>query len=212
MKLTKFEHACLVLEKEGTTLVIDPGNFSPDFIMPRHVDGVIITHEHPDHLDPTLLNSITKAHPKASIIAHESITSQFMDSPVLPVAPGQSYTVGAFALRFFGGDHASIDSSIQTPPNLGVLIDEHLYYPGDSWATPEGYSVRSLALPVSAPWLSFSACADFLRTVKPQFAFPTHDHILSSDGRALVDRLVSGVASAQGTSYKRLDGSTVELA
>ena len=28
MKLTKYSHACIRLEKDGTVLVLDPGNFS----------------------------------------------------------------------------------------------------------------------------------------------------------------------------------------
>jgi L-ascorbate metabolism protein UlaG (beta-lactamase superfamily) len=30
MKLTKYEHACVVAEKDGTSIAIDPGTFSPD--------------------------------------------------------------------------------------------------------------------------------------------------------------------------------------
>ena len=58
MKLTKFEHAALVLEKDGATLVVDPGAYSHDFIIPKRVDGIIITHEHPDHLDPSLIDKL----------------------------------------------------------------------------------------------------------------------------------------------------------
>ena len=52
---------------------------------------------------------------------------------------------------------------------------------------------------------------EFLARVKPDFAFPTHDAILSADGKELVDRMLGAVANGQNTRYKRLDGSTVEL-
>ncbi|HWT40332.1 MAG TPA: MBL fold metallo-hydrolase [Dongiaceae bacterium] len=211
MKLTKFEHACLVLEKEGTTLVIDPGNYSHDFIMPSHVDGIVITHEHPDHLDQALIGKILAANPKAAIIAHESITGQFSDHPTIPAHVGETHTVGAFTLQFFGGTHASISSSMQVPPNLGVLVDSHLYYPGDSFAIPEGVQVVELAIPVSAPWLKISETIDFLNAVKPHLAFPTHDAILSNEGKALVDKLIGSTAHSLGAVYKRLDGSSVDL-
>lgn len=212
MKLTKFEHACLVLEKDGATLVVDPGAYSHDFIMPKRVDGIIITHDHQDHLDPTLVAKILKAHPKATVIGHESITSRFADSSTLPVTVGQTYPLGPFQLQFFGGAHAPIDESMPTPPNYGVLIDNSLYYPGDSFTVPEGIKVDTLALPVAAPWLKFDMTAKFLKDIKPRFAFPTHDQILSEDGHQLVDRIVGAVANSQGTLYKRLDGTTTELA
>lgn len=212
MKLTKFEHACLVLEKEGATLVVDPGAYSHDFIVPKRVDAIIITHDHPDHLDPELVKKILKAHPKATIIGHESITSKFADSPTQAVTIGQSYPVGPFQLQFFGGTHASISESMPVPPNLGVLIDNYLYYPGDSFTVPENIAVDTLALPVAAPWLKFDMTAKFLEEVHPRFAFPTHDQILSEDGKQLVDRLAGGVANNKGILYKRLDGTTTELA
>ena len=212
MKLTKFEHACLVLEKDGATLVIDPGAYSHDFIVPKRVDGIIITHEHQDHLDPKLIEKILKAHPKAMIIGHESITTRFTDSPTQAVTTGQPYPVGPFQLQFFGGTHASIDESTPVPPNFGVLVDNSFYYPGDSFTVPEGVKVDTLALPVAAPWLKFDMTATFLTEVMPRFAFPTHDQILSEDGHMLVDRMVGTLANSKGILYKRLDGITTELA
>ncbi len=92
-----------------------------------------------------------------------------------------------------------------------MLIDEHLYYPGDSFAIPEGVQIKELALPASAPWLKISEAMNFLAQIKPEFTFPTHDAILSDDGKQLVDRLLGSVASGQNTQYKRLDGQTIEL-
>lgn len=212
MKLTKFEHACLVLEKDGTTLVIDPGVFSHDFIMPKQVDGIVITHEHTDHLDEKLVADILRRHPKAVIIGHESITARFADSPTHSARLEEPLTIGAFTLRFFGGVHASIDENTPVPPNLGVLINDSFCYSGDSFTVPEGVSVKTLALPISAPWLKFDMTARFLSAVHPEFAFPTHDAILSADGRQLYDRMVGGIASGKGIVYKRLDGSSIELA
>lgn len=211
MKLTKYQHACLVVEKEGAALVIDPGAYTHDFIMPKHVDAIIITHEHADHLDEKLIQAILEAHPKATIVAHESISGRFTNFTTIAAKPGESCTVGPFSLRFFGGTHATIADSVPVPPNIGVLIDEHLYYPGDSFAIPEGIHVQELALPVSAPWLKISEPMAFLAQVHPHLAFPTHDAILSSEGKQLADRMLGAVASGQGTQYKRLDGQTIEL-
>lgn len=211
MKLTKYQHACFVVEKEGTTIVVDLGNFSRDFIPPRHVDAIVITHEHEDHLDEKRVMSLLKSHPNAQIIGHETITGRFTDNQTIAVKVGEVYQVGSMSLQFFGGEHALIAEGMPSLANLGVLIDNHLYYPGDSFAAPESIQVTELALPVSAPWLKISEATNFLARIRPQFAFPTHDAILSDDGKRVVDRLIGIVAASQSTTYKRLDSSSIEL-
>jgi L-ascorbate metabolism protein UlaG (beta-lactamase superfamily) len=211
MKLTKYQHACLVLEKDGTALVIDPGSYSHDFMTPKRVAAVVITHEHPDHFDEKLVQQILASNPKATIIAHESISGRFTNYSTIAAKVGENYVAGPFSLQFFGGTHASISESTQVPPNLGVLVDAELYYPGDSFTIPEGIHVKTLALPASAPWLKISEPMQFLSAVKPDFTFPTHDAILSSEGKELADRMLGAVASGQHTIYKRLDGSSIEL-
>lgn len=211
MKLTKYQHACVVLEVDNTTIVIDPGSFSHDFIPPKHVDAIIITHEHTDHFDPKLVESLLADNPKATIIAHETISGQFTNYSVIAPTIGQQYSIGSASLQFFGGTHAPIADSIPVPVNFGVLVNESFYYPGDSFVIPGNFTIKTLALPVSAPWLKISDVLTFLSEVKPQVAFPTHDAILSDDGKAVVDRMVGAVATGQGTQYMRLDGSSVIL-
>ncbi len=211
MKITKYQHACIVIEKDGTTVVIDPGAFSHDFIMPKQVDAIIITHEHPDHFDEALVRHIFQTNPKATLFAHESISGRFTEYSTVAAKVGEPYTVGTLSLRFFGGQHASIADTVPVPPNLGVLIDEHFYYPGDSFAIPEGVQVKELALPAAAPWLKISEAMEFLAAIKPQLAFPTHDGILSADGKSIVDRMLGATASGQGTLYKRLDESSINI-
>lgn len=211
MKLTKYQHACLVVEKEHTIIVVDPGSFSRDFIAPHRVDAIVITHEHPDHFDEARVKDLLEAHPKALIIGHETITGRFTEYQTIAAKIGETYTVGAMSLQFFGGQHALVAETMPALPNLGVLFDNRLYYPGDSFAVPEGVQVIELALPISAPWLKISEATNFLARIKPRFAFPTHDALLSDDGKQVIDRLVGIVASSLGTEYRRLDNSSIEL-
>lgn len=204
LQLTKYEHACFTVSKDTQVLVIDPGAYTTDFIAPDRVVGVIITHDHPDHYDPELVAAIIDKNPDAMIVAHPSLTDSVEAFQCLSVEPGDTLSLGPFELAFFGGEHAAITSGITPPANLGVMIDELLYYPGDSFALPDGRAVDTLALPVAAPWLKLSETLDFLRAVTPQTAFPTHDAILSSTGQALVDSMLSGAAEDIGTHYTRV--------
>lgn len=209
LHLTKYEHACFTLEKDGQVLVIDPGAYTTDFIAPDHVVGVIITHEHADHYDEELVASIIDKNPDAMIVAHPSVTDSIEVFQSLAVESGDSLSLGPFELEFFGGHHATITDSTQVPANLGVMIDDLLYYPGDSLVVPEERYVDTLALPVAAPWLKISEVVDFLRAVHPHTAFPTHDAILSSSGQALVDRLLSAEAEKVDTAYHRISELTL---
>lgn len=211
MNITKYEHACLVVEKGGQRLVIDPGVWSTDFVVPENVVAIIITHEHPDHLDPEKLKAITDASPGAIVYGHEDVLKKIEGLNTQPVTPGEPVPVGEFRLRFTGGEHAVIHTSYTPVANLGVVIDDALYYPGDSFALP-GAVVHTLALPVSAPWMKISEAMDFLAEVKPMRVFPTHDAILSETGHQLVDRMLATVSESINAKYERLPfGQTVEL-
>lgn len=206
MKLTKYEHACVTLEKDGEVLVIDPGDFSSDFVPPEHVVAVVLTHVHGDHFDPDNIAAIVDKNPDARIISIDAVTTQLEAINKQTVRPGETVTVGAFTLEFFGGLHALIHESIPRAENIGVLVNELFYYPGDSFTVPER-SVDTLALPVTGPWLKIGEAMDFLLAVKPRFAFPTHDAIADDLGRELVDRLVNNFATEHGVEYQRLTES-----
>ncbi|MDB5165307.1 MAG: hypothetical protein JWM00_197 [Candidatus Saccharibacteria bacterium] len=204
MKLTKFEHACFIVEKDGKVVVVDPGIFTSDFTVPENVVGVVVTHEHTDHFDPAALGAIIAHNPDAIIYAHENVVKQLGDTlPHQAVSSGEAIAVGPFQLEFFGGEHAVIHPSMPVVANLGVMIDDLVYYPGDSFTLPKK-PVDVLALPVSAPWLKISEVMDYLTTVRPRLAFPTHDAVLSEIGKTLPDRMVPLFAESYGGSYQRL--------
>jgi L-ascorbate metabolism protein UlaG (beta-lactamase superfamily) len=204
MKLTKYEHACFTLEKDGKILVVDPGNFTTDLGAIDNVVAIVITHEHPDHFDPSALDAFIARSPDAVIYAHEGITNQLSsDFLATPVTAGEVVEATPFTLEFLGGDHAIIHSSYPHIDNLGVMINNVIFYPGDSFTSPDK-PVEVLALPVTAPWLKISEAMDFLAQIKPTLAFPTHDAIASDKGKALVDRILGGVAREHGSKYQRL--------
>jgi L-ascorbate metabolism protein UlaG (beta-lactamase superfamily) len=210
MRLTKFQHACFVVEKDGVSVVVDPGKLTHDFIMPKHVGAVFVTHNHGDHLDEQLIVTILRESPKAVLLAHESILQDFKNENTQAVSVGETVDANGMSLKFVGGEHEPIDKGIPTPVNLGVIIEGHLYYPGDSFFVPND-PIKNLALPISAPWLAIGESMDFVRAIKPTFAFPTHDAILSEEGQALVDSMVARIVGDLGVTYQRINEETVEL-
>ena len=63
MKLTKLEHAALILELHGQKLFIDPGSFTDPVLDPVSAAAIVITHEHADHWTPAQLNRILALNP-----------------------------------------------------------------------------------------------------------------------------------------------------
>ncbi len=205
MILTKYGHACFTVEKDGVQLVVDPGNFSTDYIPSNTVIAVVITHEHPDHFDHEQLEAIIDKNPDAVIIGNESITSKIDVFQTRTVTAGEHVTIGPFELDFTGGEHAVIHDSYPRATNVGVMINDLLYYPGDSFVVPNR-PVDTLAITANAPWMKTSEAMNFLATINPRYAFPTHDSLLSDVGKSLTDRLLGSIAEKQGITYRRLDG------
>lgn len=207
MKLTKFEHSCFTLEKDGEVLVVDPGAWATDFVTPENVVAVIVTHEHADHFDPEKLQAIFDKNTKAVIYGPEAVVSQIPNLPTKTASPNETVEVGSFSLTFTGGVHATIHKDLHPEfQNLGVIVDNTLYHPGDSLVLP-GRPIKVLSLPVTAPWEKVSESVDFLIAVKPELAFPTHDAMLSELGIGLYDRWHKLAAEKYSIDYQRITGS-----
>lgn len=214
MKITKYEHACFTVEQDGKSLIVDPGVYTTNLSVPENVVAIVVTHEHPDHFDVAALGAIIAHNPSAVIVAHKAITRQLGENgetvPYRSVAAGETVTIAPFTLEFFGGEHATIHPDIPAVANLGVMINDLVFYPGDSFVQP-GRDVEVLALPVGAPWLKISEVMDYLVAVKPTFAFPTHDAVLSEAGKQLPDRMLPSFADRVGATYKRIDDAPIEI-
>lgn len=206
MIITKFEHACFVVELDGKSLIVDPGVYTTDLVIPDNTVAIVITHEHPDHFDLDTLATIYNKCPESLLVSTSNIIDKVSDYQSKVVKAGDKVQVGPFSLEFFGGEHAVIMPALPVIPNVAVMINEQIYYPGDSFSKPN-HPVEILALPVSAPWLKVSETIEFLQAIKPKLAFPTHDAVLSDTGKSLIDNLLPTTAKAVGTEYQRIRDS-----
>lgn len=210
MKITKYEHSTLVLDKAGESLVIDPGSFltPPDF---HDVVGVVLTHEHADHWTPEQLNRILSASPDVRIVGPQGVADAAKDFAVEVVAAGDEVEIGGFSLRFFGGTHNVIHSSIPVIDNLGVLVDGEVYYGGDSYTVPD-VEVGTLAAPVGAPWLKIGEAMDYVLAVAPKRAFPVHEMTLSRVGLDMQAARLEAATQENGGTFFRLEpGESFDL-
>lgn len=205
MRVTKFEHAALTLEIDGGKLVIDPGSFTLPLSDLGTVVAVVITHEHPDHWTPDHLDRILSHAEGIPIYAPAGVAQAAPGYDITVVSPGESVSAEPFALEFFGGKHAVIHESLPVVDNVGVLVNGQFYYPGDSYAIPEGVDVKLLAAPIGAPWLKIGEAMDFVLAVAPQQAFGTHDMTLSVIGRDMARARITWAVEQGGGEFLALD-------
>ena len=203
MQITKYEHACLVLEDQGKRVVIDPGAYTRPMDSLENVVAIVITHMHDDHCNEAQLDRILQSSPDAKIYGTDEVCKRLAGYQTTAVHHGDFYTDAGFTLEFFGDLHAEIHRSIPLLQNCGVMVNGSLYYPGDSYTKPDR-EVELLACPTSAPWLKISDVMDFVAAVKPKRCFATHNIHLSEMGHDLNNGRVKQVVEAGGGTFEYL--------
>ncbi|UXM90283.1 MBL fold metallo-hydrolase [Paenarthrobacter sp. JL.01a] len=209
MKLTKYTHACVRLEKDGKVLVIDPGTFSESAEALEGASAVLVTHEHNDHIDRPAVLAALRSNSELEVYAPSAVASALKEDSdvaarVHAVDPGSAFDVAGFGIRTFGGQHAVIHPQIPVVANIGYLVDENVFHPGDSFVVPDGISVRTLLVPINAPWSKVGEVVDFVISVRAPKAFPVHDGLLNDLGRGIVEGHVTRIGARYGTSYTKL--------
>ncbi|MEU6082749.1 MBL fold metallo-hydrolase [Streptomyces sp. NPDC047108] len=201
MQLTKKGHACIRLEKDGRTLVIDPGAFSEKDAAVG-AEAVLITHEHLDHFDEGRLRTALEADPSAEIWTLRSVADQIsaaFPGRVHTVGHGDTFSAAGFEIEVYGELHAVIHPDIPRITNVGYCVDGSVFHPGDALTVP-GRPVETLMLPVHAPWNKVAEVIDYVREVAPRRAVDVHDGLLTDIARPVYDRMLGpdgpGVAGA----------------
>ncbi|WP_166983405.1 MBL fold metallo-hydrolase [Paramicrobacterium fandaimingii] len=212
MNLTKLEHAAFVVTDEGSRLIVDPGSFTTPITDAAGTVAVVLTHEHPDHWTPEQLERIRSINPDVRIFGPAGVAAAAEGFPVEVVSAGDEIEVAPFRLRFFGGTHAVIHPSIPLVDNVGVLINDAVYYGGDSFTVPEDVDVDIMAVPAGAPWLKISEVMDFATEVAPRRSFPTHEMVLSRIGKNMSNQRIADVVEAAGGQHFPLEpGESLEI-
>lgn len=182
MQVTHYGHSCVLLDTGSARVLIDPGSFSAGFEGVTGLDAVLVTHQHPDHLDPDRLPALLRANPDARVIVDSGTAGQLGDVDHETVGPGASVEIGGARVEVLGGQHAVIHPDIPVIPNNAYLVDGTHLHPGDSIDTYPAEPVDVLFLPAAAPWSKVSETIEYLRAVAPRDAVPIHQAILANPG------------------------------
>ncbi len=207
MRCFRLSHAGIVLESEGASLFIDPGNFSSAeeieaaIVSAEGPHGIVITHEHADHWTPEHVRAILDVAPSIPIYTTAATSEALSRAGIvgaIPVHEGERVEAGLFTLDFYGRRHEVLHSSIPVIENVGVRVNEAFAWGGDSLTRPP-FAADILGVPIGSPWSSIAQVMDFTLDAAPRRAFLTHDGMLSARGLELfADRVRSCLAAHGG--------------
>lgn len=211
MLLTKFSHSCVRLEQDGAVLVLDPGTFSEVEEAMEGAGAVLVTHEHPDHVDVDRVTAVLRAKTDLHLWAPKGVANTLSEAlgdaageRIHTVAGGEEFSAAGLSVRTFGGQHALIHPLIPLVANVGFLIDGAVYHPGDSFIVPDGIDVGTLLVPVHAPWSKLAEVIDFVASVRAPRAFQIHDALLNDTGLGMVEGHLERLGSRYGTAFQHL--------
>jgi L-ascorbate metabolism protein UlaG (beta-lactamase superfamily) len=220
MRIYKFIHSCLVVEEGGDKILFDPGMFSfmEDQVTPdafRDVRTIIITHNHPDHVDVAALKKIVDLSGAMVITNSETkdaLTREGIEAIVLDEG---SYQSKDFTIRAVPANHEKILAPT-LPQNTAYIINDSFLNPGDSFATlPATFrGIKALALVVAAPWTTEVTTAEFAETIAPHMVIPVHDGYVKSFFQKMRYDNYGRYFATKGITFQHLvnPGDGVEIA
>lgn len=181
MRIYKYIHSCLLVEEGEEQILFDPGIFSfiegkVDPKTFKDVTIIIITHQHPDHVDIATLKDIVAKSNALVLTNAEGKTALEKEHIQANLLETGNYQTKNFTIRALPAEHEKILSPT-LPQNTAYVINDTFLNPGDSFASHLSSlkGIQALALPVMAPWLTELAVAQFGETIAPQMVIPVHD-------------------------------------
>lgn len=181
VRITPIYHAAAMIEAGADRIYIDPAR-------PANISGlapgdlILITHDHPDHMDAGYVKSLSKA--GTQVVAPAAVQRTITQAKVL--ANGESMSWRGWkitAVPAYNTHHLTPSGEPYHPKGRGngyVLTygGKNFYFAGDTEGTPEMRALRDIDvafIPMNLPYtMTPDEAADAVKAFRPKVAIPYH--------------------------------------
>lgn len=179
LTLQPINHSALRFAFKGKQYYVDPAGEADWDRMPK-ADAILITHEHGDHLSPTVIDKIKKD--ETLVYANASSVKKAGVGQTIEVGERKQVldiTVEAVAACNLNAERLKFHPK-ERKDNGYVLTfgDKRVYVAGDTEGTPAMKALKDIAiafLPINLPYTMPPAeAADAARAFKPKILYPYH--------------------------------------
>lgn len=208
MKISKHVHSCLLVENGDTTILVDPGNYSATehaihIETLQRLDSIVITHEHPDHMDIPTIKQLVAKFPAVTIFSNASVKDILENEKIAVQTTGNDF------IQLTPVPHEKIWFGSQVPNVMATLFGRFTT-PGDS----HSFKVQTeiLALPVQAPWGSTTNAVELALQLKPKVIIPIHDWHWKDEARQGMYQRLQEYFAQFGIDFKKVEtGEIIEV-
>lgn len=177
LEITFIKHATLMLQFNDIVIHIDPVSmFGTDYSKMPKADIILITHEHPDHLDAKAIEQISTD--KTVLLENEGSFKSLGKGEVM--ANGDSRTVDGIRIDAVPAYNISAPNHPKGAGNGYVLQfgDQKVYIAGDTENIPEMSDLKDIDiafLPMNKPFtMSPMQVAEAAQRIHPKILYPYH--------------------------------------
>ncbi len=187
MKITKLVHSCLLVENGGKKILVDPGGYSWQdekvkgtvFI---DISSVVVTHNHPDHLNADFARAINEASPNAKWYGTQETVDSLKGLGISGLLTSEDQDI-----QFIESEHADLSPWFdKQPQHTSYLIFSEMLISGDCQTLSSANGARILAGAVNGgPWGAVVGFSKMIESMseRPKVVVPLHDWHWNNDAR-----------------------------
>jgi len=182
LEITFIGHGSLMLAFGGKIIHVDPYGQLADYAKLPKADLVLLTHGHPDHLDPAAMRSVRTANTVVVLppICTSKVTggTVMTNGDVRTVAGIKMEAVPAYNVANKRDDGRPFHPKGEGNGYVLTFGDQRIYIAGDTENTPEMKALKQIDcafLPMNLPYtMTPEMVADAARAFKPKILYPYH--------------------------------------